>query len=109
MGATTPVTTSTGTAQATTSRSGARSLSRSNKPAETPTTPPVEDKAKASTSTMPEITLAMIEGIRDELTKAKTREEVQAWWKQHFGQFGHKRLGRLMVNPDGDLTKLVRG
>jgi hypothetical protein len=59
-------------------------------------------------SGMPEITLAQIEQLRDGLLKCKTLDDVQAWWKASFGTFGHKRLGRLLVNPNGDLSKLVR-
>ena len=77
-----------------------------NKPKEDET--PTDGAPEKAASGMPEITIAMLEAVRDSMLKCKSFEDTQAWWKANFGTFGYKKLGRILANPQYDLSKLVR-
>ncbi len=40
---------------------------------------------------------AYLEGVRVELDRAQTKEDVVAVWRHHYLKIGHRKLGRLLI------------
>ncbi|MDQ7850064.1 MAG: hypothetical protein QN152_10570 [Armatimonadota bacterium] len=45
----------------------------------------------------PEEERAYLEGVKAQLDRAQTKEEVVAVWRQHYLRIGHRKLGRLLL------------
>ncbi len=57
----------------------------------------------------PEEERAHLEGVKAQLDRAQTKEEVVAIWRQHYLRIGHRKLGRLLLGRPLDEVLRPRG
>lgn len=57
----------------------------------------------------PEEERAYLEGVKAQLDRAQTKEEVVAIWRQHYLRIGHRKLGRLLLGRPLDEVLRPRG
>ncbi len=57
----------------------------------------------------PEEERAYLEGVKAQLDRAQTKEEVVAVWRQHYLRIGHRKLGRLLLGRPLDEVLRPRG
>ena len=57
----------------------------------------------------PEEERAYLEGVKAQLDRAQTRDEVVATWREHYLRIGHRKLGRLLIGRPLDEILKARG
>jgi len=57
----------------------------------------------------PEEERAYLEGVKAQLDRAQTRDEVVATWREHYLRIGHRKLGRLLIGRPLDEILKSRG